>query len=384
MATRDSAGTYAATANSFNPAVTGTTIDAAAWNSILGEIKVEITDSLSRSGKGGMLADLDMSSHYINNLASASVGHQAVNLTILQNLSATLHTEIGTLSATYATDVRALSATLETRANDLSASWAARDYVVLSAASVLQNERVLTMGVGLSSNDAGAGNAFTVSLKDGPVRDLASATIVHGNVFYVDSNHALVPLAPGTSGQFLKTQGASANPIWATLAGGGDMLAANNLSDVVNANTAFNNIKQAATYASSGAVFFASAADYWAATANKALETSATWAAAVPVTLVDATTVTCNFAAGINFIVTLGGSRTLKAKNAKPGQSGSIYINQSGGARTLGYDSNFKFAGGTAPTLSTSLSTASGALDVLTYHVLSATFITGTMLKNVK
>ena len=38
-------------------------------------------------------------------------------------------------------------------------------------------------------------------------------------------------LAPGTSGHFLKTQGAAANPAWAAVPGGGDVLAANNGSE---------------------------------------------------------------------------------------------------------------------------------------------------------
>lgn len=61
-------------------------------------------------------------------------------------------------------------------------------------------------------------------------------------------------LGAGTNGHFLKTQGAAANPTWAAVPGGGDLLAANNLSDVANAATAFGNIKQAATASATGVV----------------------------------------------------------------------------------------------------------------------------------
>lgn len=47
---------------------------------------------------------------------------------------------------------------------------------------------------------------------------------------------------PGTSGQFLKTSGAGADPSWAFIPGGGDMLAANNLSDVTNKAAARGNL----------------------------------------------------------------------------------------------------------------------------------------------
>jgi hypothetical protein len=47
-----------------------------------------------------------------------------------------------------------------------------------------------------------------------------------GDVYYRDASGNFARLAPGTNGHFLKTQGAAANPIWATPAGGGDMDAA--------------------------------------------------------------------------------------------------------------------------------------------------------------
>ena len=38
--------------------------------------------------------------------------------------------------------------------------------------------------------------------------------IAQGDIFYVDGTGNIVRLAAGTSGQFLKTQGAGANPVW--------------------------------------------------------------------------------------------------------------------------------------------------------------------------
>ena len=84
------------------------------------------------------------------------------------------------------------------------------------------------------------------------------------------------------------------------------------------------------------------------------------------VTLTDGATVTPDFSLGNNFVLTLGGSRTLaNATNQVAGQSGSIFIVQSTGSHTLSYGSNYDFIGGTAPTLST----AAGAVDRIDYIV---------------
>jgi len=89
--------------------------------------------------------------------------------------------------------------------------------------------------------------------------------------------------------------------------------------------------------------------------------------------LSDGSTITPDFAVANNFSVTLGGNRTLaNPSNTVAGQSGSIFITQDGtGSRTLAYGSNYDFAGGTAPTLST----AAGAIDRIDYVVRTATSI---------
>jgi hypothetical protein len=89
--------------------------------------------------------------------------------------------------------------------------------------------------------------------------------------------------------------------------------------------------------------------------------------------LSDGATITPDLADSNNFSVTLGGNRTLaNPTNTVAGQSGSIFITQDGtGSRTLAYGTNYDFAGGTAPTLST----AAGAIDRIDYVVRTATSI---------
>ena len=97
-------------------------------------------------------------------------------------------------------------------------------------------------------------------------------------------------------------------------------------------------------------------------------------------TLTDAASITNNFALGNNFLVTLGGNRTLAApSNAVAGQSGTIHIIQDGtGSRTLGYNTAWQFVSATVPTLSTGASD----VDILCYIARSSTTIDAALLKN--
>ena len=88
--------------------------------------------------------------------------------------------------------------------------------------------------------------------------------------------------------------------------------------------------------------------------------------------LTDGTSIAVDFNTAQNFIVQLAGNRTLESPtNCVAGQTGSIIIVQDGtGGRTLAYGANWKFAGGTAPTLSTGVS-AVDRLDYIVYTSLA-------------
>lgn len=88
--------------------------------------------------------------------------------------------------------------------------------------------------------------------------DISGITYAQGDVFYYDGAN-IVKLPKGTNGHFLKI-GATI-PEWAAVPGGGDLLAANNLSDVASAATAFSNIKQAASTTATGVVELATDAE---------------------------------------------------------------------------------------------------------------------------
>lgn len=97
--------------------------------------------------------------------------------------------------------------------------------------------------------------------------------------------------------------------------------------------------------------------------------------------LTDAATISVNFASSNNFSVTLGGNRTLgNPSNVVAGQSGFIAVTQDGtGSRTLAYSSNWDFASGSAPTLTTT----AGATDIIAYYARTTTSIVADVILNI-
>ena len=98
--------------------------------------------------------------------------------------------------------------------------------------------------------------------------------------------------------------------------------------------------------------------------------------------LSDGSTITPDFDTAQNFSVTLGGNRTLaNPNNIDAGQTGSIFVTQDGtGSRTLAFGNKFAFAGGTAPTLTTTAS----AVDRIDYIVMSSSIIQAVVSLDIK
>jgi len=123
------------------------------------------------------------------------------------------------------------------------------------------------------------------------------------------------------------------------------------------------------------------AAQWRSNTADKLLSTDQVWGAMAEVTLTDGANIALDLSTGFDFVVTLGGNRTLDSPtNAKVGQRGRIRVVQDGtGSRTLAFGANYEFANGSAQTLTTTAS----AEDVLYYDVISSTRILITFVRNI-
>lgn len=127
-------------------------------------------------------------------------------------------------------------------------------------------------------------------------------------------------------------------------------------------------------------------------TGNYTFSSSATFTAQVigtgaqafssPVSVaVASSAVSLDFATGNNFTTILNGNVSIaNPSNVQPGQSGIIYIVQDGtGSRTMSFNSNWKFEGGNAPTLSTGASD----VDALIYNVRTSTAISAFSILNI-
>lgn len=99
-------------------------------------------------------------------------------------------------------------------------------------------------------------------------------------------------------------------------------------------------------------------------------------------TFVGSGVINLDFRVANNHEITLEGSSTLAGPvSPSGGQSGAVVIRQDGtGSRTLAYSGGWSFAGGTAPTLTT---TASG-VDLLIYYVTSPSEITASTILDVQ
>jgi hypothetical protein len=175
-------------------------------------------------------------------------------------------------------------------------------------------------------------------------------------------------VVPQGSVQLVYSDGTNIRSVGATLA---EVLAIIALIDV-NAGAGLTGGGSLATDVTLAADF-ATSAQWRSNTNDKVLEPPAIWGAMAETTLTDAATIAWDMGSGFDFVVTLGGNRTMAAPtNTKVGQKGRLIIQQDGtGSRTMTWNSVFDFANGTAPTLSTTAS----AKDYLYYDVRSSTEI---------
>lgn len=132
--------------------------------------------------------------------------------------------------------------------------------------------------------------------------------------------------------------------------GNGDLKANNNLDDVDNAATAFDNIKQSASTSYTGVLEIATDAEVRsAAGGDKAIMAAHLETASEPVTLTDAATIALDWQSGFTFEVEITTDRILgNPSNGIPGTFRTVYVISDGGPDELTFASAY---GGIPPAM---------------------------------
>jgi hypothetical protein len=222
--------------------------------------------------------------------------------------------------------------------------------------------------------------------KGSDVASAATVSLGEGNLFHITGTTTITDIDFATAkngrGAWLIFDGAltlTHNSTTLVLPGAANLVTATGDRAYVMTDSGDNIYCMAYIKADGTAVAEATASHYRSNTANKVLTTDAAWSAAEEVTLTDAATITVDMSTFINAVVTLGGNRAMgNPSNEKVGQSGYIRVVQDGtGNRTLSYGTDWEFAGGSAPTLST----AASAQDLLFYTVIATDRVFGSLIK---
>ena len=287
-------GTYAAPSSSWNPPVVGTEASSTDWTALLADMTVALTDSAYTAGLGSATNRLirtdgtdtkkikgsgitvsdtddiaDLLTITIPNTGLRVLDTNATHyLTITPGSNLTQHRALTLVTgdANRAVTITADASIAGTNTGDQTitltgdvtgsgtGSFAATIPPGAVTFAKIQNVSATARILGRKTSGSGVTEEITAS----DALDFLGST--RGSVLYRGASGWAI-LAPGTNGQFLKTLGSGADPVFASLPGGGDMLAANNLSDVASAATAFGNIKQAATTGATGVVQLATATE---------------------------------------------------------------------------------------------------------------------------
>jgi len=288
---------------------------------------------------------------------------------VIDNLDFATSAELATVSSTMATSIN--------NSNTVIAAVSALTSVNLAAITSI-NTVVTNLSATMATSIANVSATMATSINNSNIAIANVSALTSVNLAAVTSINTVVTNLSAT----MATSIANSNTAIAVVSA----LTSVNLESITSINTVVTNLS--ATMATSianhlplsggtltgtvsGTDFYVSAVAIGVdALLGKQLHLG-TAAVADLVSLTDGTSIAVDFNAGQNFVVQLGGNRTLESPtNCVAGQTGSIFIVQDGtGSRTLSYGGSWKFVGGTAPTLSTAIS----AVDRLDYIVYTST-----------
>jgi hypothetical protein len=369
------------------PVVTGTTISSTAFNALTADLATGLSTALTKDGQTTPTANIPLGGYKITGLANATLSTDAMAYGQFTAFGVPGYTTTATAAGTT---TLTLSSTQQQFFTGVTTQT-----VVLPVTSTLvlgQTFRIVNMSTGVVTVNSSGGNAVVamVALAEVTVTCILTSGTTAASWDIQYSGHSAVT---GTGSEVLATSPTLVTPTLGaatattvnkvtftapasgstlTIADGKTLTASNTLT---LAGTDGKTLTVSNTLALAGTdsttmTFPATSATV--AGLSIAQSFSAQQRGAISV-LTDGATITPDFSLGNNYSVTLGGNRTLaNPTNLTAGATGSIFVSQDGtGSRTLSWGSYWDFAGGTAPTLTTTAS----AVDRIDYVVRTTTSI---------
>lgn len=404
----------------------------AALNANFTAIVNAIENTVSRDGTSpnSMSGNLDMNSNRILNVPAPTSDNEPITRAYLETLENNAYTSAldaadsaedaatsATSAASSATSASSSASSASTSASNASTS-ASNAATSASAASTSASSASTSASSASSSASSASSSASTASsaatsasaaqVAAEAARDATLTAYDNFDDRYLGSKTSDPsvdndgnPLVAGSL-YFNSSSGAMkvyTGSAWvaAYISGTGYLAAANNLSDVSSTSTSLTNlggttvgkavftaVDAASARSTLGVVINTDVQAYDANTAKtNAVQSFSVAQRGTPTSLTSTSaSIAVNLALANNFSHTLTENTTLaNPTNIVAGQCGTIVFTQhASAAKTLAFGSYWKFPGGTAPTLTTTLS----AVDTMAYYVESSTRISCRMLGDVK
>ena len=352
------------------PVVTGTTISSTAFNALTADLATGLSTALTKDGQTTPTANIPLGGYKITGLANATLSTDAMAFGQFTAFGVPGYTTTATAAGTTTLTVSSTQQQFFTGSTTQT--------VVLPVTSTLvlgQTFRIVNMSSGVVTVNSSGGNAVVamVALSEVTVTCILTSGTTAASWDIQYTGHSAVT---GTGSEVLATSPTITSPTLVTpTLGVATATTVNKVTFTAPATGSTLTIADGKTLTTSASLTLAgtdSTTMTFPATSTTVagLSIAETFTAqqrgAISV-LTDGATITPDFSLGNNYSVTLGGNRTLaNPTNLTAGATGSLFISQDGtGTRTLSWGSYWDFAGGTAPTLTTTAS----AVDRVDYVV---------------